>query len=365
MNIAFFYDKGTLPVIGGVASISYNLGMLFRKRGHHVFFIGIKDLHYLEYDKNQTFLINNNLLAETNIQYIEDYIRRNEIQIIINQTGSYNLSYISFLDKVRNRIKSIANRELYIITCFHTSIYTNVLNIAYEKEHELKKKHIGFVFHLLKLKVVYHTLLCFFIKKHRRQYREVINLSNLTIVLCPGQEYELKRMAGMMRCEKIKIINNTLFDFGKIIDESKKENVVLWVGAFDYSIKRPDFMLKIWSSIQNKFPSWKLILLGDGSNFEDAKNLSKELNLKNVEFKGRVESSTYFEKAKFLCMTSTHEAFPMVLMEAMNYKTVPFAFNSFITIRIIFNSILIRITNIRFILFLIFLYKPIIKRIRI
>ena len=61
------------------------------------------------------------------------------------------------------------------------------------------------------------------------------------------------------------------------------------------------------------------------------KDLSKELGLKHVSFEGQVVTKPYYEKAKICCITSTHEAFPLVLVESLFNGVIPIAFNSFPT----------------------------------
>lgn len=54
-----------------------------------------------------------------------------------------------------------------------------------------------------------------------------------------------------------------------------------------------------------------------------------KLNLRNIEFKGTQPSEPYYAESSVLCMTSTYEGFPMVLIEAQQYGCVPMAFDSF------------------------------------
>ena len=48
-----------------------------------------------------------------------------------------------------------------------------------------------------------------------------------------------------------------------------------------------------------------------------------------MELLGFVNPLQYYQKASILCMTSTSEGFPMVLIESQSYACVPLAFDSF------------------------------------
>jgi glycosyltransferase involved in cell wall biosynthesis len=116
-------------------------------------------------------------------------------------------------------------------------------------------------------------------------------------------------------------------------DLVEKEKEILWVGTPDFSIKRIDIMLKIWSIISLKFEDWILKFLGDSSNLVEAKKIARDLNLERIKFEGRVDPNDYYKTASFLCMTSTTESFGLVLVEAMHYGVIPFAFDSFPAVR--------------------------------
>ena len=57
------------------------------------------------------------------------------------------------------------------------------------------------------------------------------------------------------------------------------------------------------------------------------------MGLKRISFEG-FQEPTYFYKRplSFFCMTSSSESFGLVLLEAMQYNVVPFAFNSYLSV---------------------------------
>ena len=113
------------------------------------------------------------------------------------------------------------------------------------------------------------------------------------------------------------------------VNDYKIKKIVLWVGNFDYGVKRPDNMLRIWKMIEEHCPDWELYMLGDGPSYDICKRMSRELELKNVRFLGRLNPDKYYHEAQILCLTSVHECFPMVLLEGMHNGLALLAFDSF------------------------------------
>ena len=114
----------------------------------------------------------------------------------------------------------------------------------------------------------------------------------------------------------------------KLSDYVEKENIILFVGRLT-SQKRVDRLLRIWRHLYKEFDDWKLIIVGGGGFSEEYKSIAKDLQLRNVEFVGQQPSDEYFKKSKIVCMTSSHEAQPMVLIEAQQWGCVPVVYNSF------------------------------------
>ena len=139
---------------------------------------------------------------------------------------------------------------------------------------------------------------------------------------------EFKIMSGLKNVDKLSCIPNCI-EVEQNEELPKKENLVIWAGNFDYYIKRPDYMLKIWSLLQNEHKNWRLFMLGDGPSFEDIKEEADQLKLERVEFKGRINPYPYYKMGKIICVTSIFESFSLVTLEGMANYSVPFAFNSF------------------------------------
>lgn len=324
MNIVFFHGNGILPNFGGISRITDILGNLFVSKGNDVWYIGAQDKHKgQKYSVRQSFLPSADLFSDENLKYIASFVKENKIDTIINQCA-LDPNSAKFLALCREKAPFL------LVSCFHNSILTPVLNGAYQKEYLLKKRGLGWVFNLMNTSIVRYLMTKAYIQKHRKRYLSTINNSDYVVVLCDGQIRELYRMCGLKTSNKVCVIPNGI-DINAHFSESKKK-IVLWVGTFDYSVKRPDNMLRIWKIVENQHPDWTLLMLGDGPSWQEMQEMSKSLELKHVFFKGRIVPDEYYNKALIACVTSVHEAFPMVVLEAQRVGCIPVVNNSFTSI---------------------------------
>ena len=321
MNIVFFHSNGILPTLGGISRITDTLGVLFTDKGNNVWYIGMQDKHKgSKYRPWQSFLPSSDLFSDVNVKYIRDFVRKHKVDAIINQCA---------LDPRSAEFLAICKKEteFLLISCLHNSILTPVYNGAYQKEYNLKKRGLGVLFYLMKTRVVASLIIRAYIIKHRKRYLSTVINSDKVILLCDGQLPELYRMCGIKTSDKVCVIPNCI-DVNVEYPKSK-EKIVLWVGNFDYSIKRPDNMLRIWKQVEAKHPDWNLYMLGDGPSWQEMKTLSNSLGLKQVKFEGRVNPEEYYKKSLISCITSVHEAFSMVVIESQKYGCITVVNNSF------------------------------------
>jgi len=101
----------------------------------------------------------------------------------------------------------------------------------------------------------------------------------------------------------------------------KKKDIILSVGRL---CKQKDFftLIKGFSQLLKKYPSYKLIILGDGPDKYKINNLIQRLNLKNkVLIKGWVQNTDkYFKSAKIFALTSLYEGLGNVYIDAVNHE---------------------------------------------
>lgn len=321
MNILFYHKNGIYPTSGGISKITCNLTSLFRDKGHNVFYLAnrpIKDKNYV-YDEGQFFLPNEHLDAPENYLFIEDLIKSNKIQYILNQCP-FDTGFLEVISRYKSKY------NLKIISCYHNSIITPIRNYAFQKEW-FWKKWKKLLFLLLKQHPIQNILVNSYILRNRNKYKKTYELSDSVIVLCGGLKKELLKMIGLRDSSKIDIIPN--FNSTNLQYDRRKDNEVLWIGTTEFQTKRLDFMLDVWSIVYKNNPDWTLKVLGDGPALTMAKELVKREHIANVSFEGRVDPTKYLESAKIICVTSSHESFSLVTIEGLASGVYPVIINSF------------------------------------
>lgn len=321
-NILFFHLNEINPQKGGISKATFNLSKNFELHGHNVWFVASKRIFEEEDFSNQLYLpISANLCCKENEDYLCRIVTEKNISVIINQCPIYPPS-VELLAKVKS------SSGVKIVSCFHNSILTPLYNFAYQKEYFLKKKHLNIIFNLLNTPVAVKVLLGLYKIKHTKEYKRVIDNSDAVVLLNDGLVKELKVLTGLNDATKLHSIPNACNTSPKAKTIAKSKTV-LWVGTFDIATKRPDIMIDAWSRISKQHPDWTLKLLGDGGGFNEMKRLAKLLNVGNIVFKGRVDPTPYYQEASIVAVTSTHESFSLVTLEALQYGCVPVVINSF------------------------------------
>lgn len=110
----------------------------------------------------------------------------------------------------------------------------------------------------------------------------------------------------------------------------QKQNNIVAVGGFNL-VKGFDRLVKIWAMIADRYSDWKLIIVGDGKEYEKIKALVGFEGMNGRIFlPGFLDNEKVFElmaKSKIYAMTSYSEAFPFVLIEGMQSAMCPIAFD--------------------------------------
>ena len=106
-----------------------------------------------------------------------------------------------------------------------------------------------------------------------------------------------------------------------------KEKIVLFCGRFENWSKRIDRLLRIWSKVQDRMPDWKLVLAGDGEDWQRIRQMAEDMSLERVSFVGRTNDvGSYYRKASVVALTSETEGWPLALTEAQAQGCICVAF---------------------------------------
>ena len=164
-----------------------------------------------------------------------------------------------------------------------------------------------------------------YVGSYKSAYRAAMKGSSRIVLLCDNYIREFCRIYGFEDNEnKIVAIPNPLPSSYSDIPEpdfGKKENLIVFVGRLSAE-KNVSFMLDTWKLLYDRHPGWKFRIIGDGPLRRDLEHQAECLC--NVEFEGFTPSpQDYYRKAKILLLASEYEGYPMSLIEAQRFGTVP------------------------------------------
>lgn len=333
MNVLFF----TLAPVdskpgGGVTTVTRILSREFIKNGITVHYLSVLPCD----DNTVPFLdiVNHELpffkhiCDKRNIKYLKQLLEKYNIDIVINQLGVIK-PYLKLIKKAKSNSVKVLTVHHNCIKCMKEN-QKHIIIESTRIAKVIEKYKMHFMFSLLD---IYHKI------KYRNYFKYCLNNSSRLVLLSEHFKPEIKHYLKKYDEEKVASISNPFEKVENKEYESSKENRILFVGRIEKAQKRPDLAIEIWKKIENNFPTWSMDVVGDGKYLEEMKKSSKNYNLNRVKFYGFTEPKPFYERSKILIMTSAFEGFGMVLLEAMSYGVVPFAFDTYPALNdIIFNK---------------------------
>lgn len=325
-NICFTYITPFHPDRGGIGRVTHTLTKELQRRGYNVFYLiypcSITVRHEYDYPAPLEYLPSSECLSQENIDAYFDYLKRNEIDVVINQSGNFSDS------RLWCKAQELGVK---VISVLHSNPW-----VAYKYLWDtdiVPLKSSGFK---EQLKRVARILLYPRIKRGMRQSRIdqfKYLLPNTDIVCLLSKHFypELSEICSGFETKYRAIPNPNAF-CSDTVDFSHKKKTLLFVGLFSPP-KKEECVLKLWKRIYRDFPDWNLVIVGDGplNRVKRLKNLASKTE--RVSFVGLVPSYEYHRQSSILLMTSGYEGWGMVLTEAMQCGAVPIAFDSFASVR--------------------------------
>mgnify|MGYP003291691583 CR=1 FL=1 len=329
LNILFLYSNVINPIKGGIQNVTYELSGYFTSKGNSCYYISLNNLKID--DKKQYYLPNaSSFLNNENKNFLINFIKEKNIDIVINQGG---------FDKDCCKFAYIAKQHgVKLISCLHNSLLERIRNFETVHYNSFKKYNLLLISKFTKHRFVKKVLYSMYRLKYKKHFEKLHEYSDLVVLLSDSFKQDLSFFIGNLS-EKVCAMPNPIPS--KIYYEEtnvQKEKIVLYVGRIDIPQKRPDLLLEIWSTVYKKHKDWNLVIVGDGKDLDFLKKYAKSLQLYNIYFEGQQDPTPYYKKASIFCMTSAYEGFGIVLIEAMNMKVVPIAFESFSTVKDIIDN---------------------------
>jgi glycosyltransferase involved in cell wall biosynthesis len=123
-----------------------------------------------------------------------------------------------------------------------------------------------------------------------------------------------------------KIINNNILTIynpiflKKKIKNKKRQNILLSVGRLEKQ-KNFEGLINAFNIVLNKFPKYKLMIIGSGSQKNNLKKKITQLKISNkVIFKSFTKPDSFFLTSKIFVLNSFFEGMPNVILESLSYK---------------------------------------------
>ena len=321
MNICFFTIYPVLPVIGGVERITVNLADYFASAEggrHSCFLLSVKP-HVAE-DSRLHSLPFRWRSSPANRAFFERFLKEHGIDVVIWQNGgSHKFLFAPVCKKLGVRAISVSHGQ--------PDYY----------RHAGLSKMLGFDpmgAVSLSRRLKFRLKMCWKDLSYRRLFAYNTRWSDAYVLLSERYVdcFRSYFPSGHIPCP-VYGIGNACKPAARVGDPGEKQKELLFVGRLSHAHKRPDYLLRIWGRLEERFPDWRLRLVGSGEDESALKALANQLGLTRVTFEGFQDPAPYYRDAAIFCMTSAHEGFPMVLGEAAGYGCVPVVFESFDAVR--------------------------------
>lgn len=320
-TILLFKDNEILPNAGGIARMNYSLRIALEKYDYRIIYLAAKKTTCVPSETIQYYLPDQSILSsEDNILFIIELIKNESVEVIINNWFSIEAI------KLLGAIKEV--NDVNIISWIHNNTVEYTSLFGYRKERLLKKYHLYFLYKILTSHLTIQMLRYYGRYKYNNIAKELYEISNRVVTVCEGNAREFKFLLNAPDFHnKIRVISNFISNRTKDPIE-EKEKIVVWCGAVNFELKKTNWMLDIWKSVSKNHQDWILNIMGDSKQLDEMQQYALTNNVPNVIFQGRVDPSSFYEKAAILCSTSITESFGLSIVEGMQMGVVPVAFAS-------------------------------------
>lgn len=344
MNIAFLWNWPVNEFTGGVGVVTKVLAKEMQNRGHRVIFIA--PVTQEEKSRNARLLENIGMNQDT-YPYVapQYYVDASiELELVVTETteileqNKIDMIIAQDLDPLEIDIVSKLPDGYVKIITKHSQPFE-----AYEFTRNVFK---GYQAKTLSRKIWKNVVLaCPYLgqmrQKHlnERLYKKATSSADRLCLLSSGFVTRLLRFIPNLDQRKICYINNPNTFSTNVVDVHHKENLVIIVCRLEESTKNVTDFMKAWKMIEQIHPDWKAEIVGGGNDMQLLINRCKNLGLRSLSFVGYQSNVVnYYQRAKMVCVTSWYEGWSMVIVEGMSNGCVPIVYDTFESIRDIFDD---------------------------
>ena len=311
-TILWLYNMPLVPEAGGTERITSLIRNGLLRRGYNCMKMLVvnPETEKITYEGEQ-------------IQDLFEFLKKNNVDTIINQDGITNKVLNVFLNKGGLRWQREGGR---IITCLHFDPDApSVIKLFLSK----KTKTLKDWFIITKLQLLSSYYQNQKDNQAGKLYNELYDKSDSFVCLSKTHFAYLHKVMKRTSYEKMVAINNplTFDDISDISILGKKKKQILIVARMDEFYKRISLALKAWGFLQD-IKDWRLVIVGDGPSLRDYKDYVQKNHLHNVCFEGRQTPETYYKDSSIFLMTSDKEGWGLTLTESLQRGVVPIVMDS-------------------------------------
>lgn len=318
MNILFLLK--TLE-IGGVEVVTTTLANYFADKGHSVAVFAFATIEGTSVRKRLTSdvtVYTQYTLAcnHENVQALRHVMKKHNIQIVINQWG------LPFFPLKAAR-KAAVGMDVKFISVYHNTPDMN--GRLQGVDNKLETTSNPFIRCVLKLQ--------------RRMFEKITGYSmrwnyyhsDRYMVLSPSFVQKFIDYTNVKDSGKLIVQTNpvTIDCSSYEYDAGRKRKEIVFIGRLDFYQKKVNRVIDTWALLEERFPDWKLTIVGDGPDRVNVEAMVKEKALSGVSVEGYQDPMEYYKRASILILTSEFEGFPLVLVEAMSFGVVPTVYGSY------------------------------------
>lgn len=297
----------SLKTNGGIGSATIALQSELIKRRYTVKFCCHKNTI-----NSDSFLLpnNSNIKSKENIKYLNNLLKTESIDIIINQFGQEkDFCFLCHKSRIDTKAK--------LITCHHFALLMFL------------EVRAGIVAKILPKFLVYN------IKKNRelKHRNYAYNNSDKLVLLSNKFIEQYKNLVPKKKLDKLHAIPDPLPFRIENADLQQKQKTLLFVGRIVENQKRLSIIIELWRQIYclEKYAEWNLKIVGDGEDLKSLKQKTK--NLDRIYFEGYQNPISYYKTSSIFLMCSNSEGFGMVLIEAQSCGCVPIVMDTWLSLR--------------------------------
>lgn len=313
-NLLFYYTCNISATSGGVQRVVALQFYELSKKGYHIFTVYGKKTDAEDLIPEQYQLPDSNeksFYTIANITYIHKFIVEKHIDVALNFAAVLSKSSLCLVEACKEA-------RIPVISVLHNTLELPLWNIPIIKT--LMKHYFA--------RIIFRKLIS---TVHRNPFykgaRYIYNHAEATVVLSPCYIKEFKEIV-IKKPKNISYIYNPLsLPPATDLNWKDKQQIALFVGRLERQ-KAIDKLIRIWKNLDKR--SWKLFIVGSGSQEHYLKDLANKLNLMDsIVFVGHCSPIPYYKLAKVFCLTSIYEGYPMTLIECQAYGVVPIIYDSF------------------------------------